>query len=83
MDSAAQGGSILLGTLQTAEALVKWLWGMIHVVGSNPGAVNWMDMTFFTLNCCINCFDLFEKTENNQKEAGVGHLKNNNYYYYL
>ena len=52
-------------------------------MGSNPGAVNWMDMTFFTLNCCINCFDLFEKTENNQKEAGVGHLKNNNYYYYL
>ena len=23
-----------------------------EVVGSNPGTVNWMDMTFFTLICC-------------------------------
>ena len=39
-------------------------------MGSNPGAVYWMDMTFFTLICCkkIDCF--FEKTEN--EEARVG-----------
>ena len=26
----------------------------LKVVGSNPGAVYWMDMTFFTLICCKN-----------------------------
>ena len=25
------------------------------VVASNPRAVYWMDMTFFTMNCCKNC----------------------------
>ena len=25
------------------------------VVGSNPGAGYWMDLTFFTLICCKNC----------------------------
>ena len=40
-------------------ALVKWLWETIHVwevVGLNPGAIFWMDMTFFTLIYCKNCF---------------------------
>ena len=37
-----------------AGTLVKWLWEMmIHVrevVGSNTGAVYWMDMTFFHID---------------------------------
>ena len=51
-----------------AGALIWWLWETTHVqevVGSNPGAVYWMDMTFFTLYC------LFEKTEINEKEAKI------------
>ena len=50
-----------------AGALIKWLWEETHVlkvVGSNPAAVYWMDMTFFTLICC-----LFEKTENKLKRG--------------
>ena len=46
-----------------------------EVVGSNPGTIYWMEMTFFSLICCINCIVLFEKTENKQKEAGVGPFK--------
>ena len=33
------------------------------VVGSNPGALYWMDMTFFTLICCKKLYCLSEKTE--------------------
>ena len=40
-------------------------------MGLNPGAVYWMDMTFFTLVCCENFYCLFEKTKNKQKGAGL------------
>ena len=40
--------------------------------GSNPGAVYWMDMIFFTLICCKNCNDVCFKR---LKESGVGPLK--------
>ena len=36
-----------------AGALVQWLWEETHVpkvVGSNPGAVYWMEMTFFHID---------------------------------
>ena len=44
-----------------------------EVVSSNPGAVYWMDMTFFTLICCknSNCACL-KRLKINEKEAGVG-----------
>ena len=38
-----------------------------EVVGSNPSAVYWMDMTFFILISCKNC--LFEKTKHKRKRA--------------
>ena len=37
----------------TVGSLVQWLWEKTHVrtgVGSNPGAVYWMDMTFFHID---------------------------------
>ena len=40
---------------------------MGSIMGSNPGAMYWIDMTY--------C--LFEKTKNKQKEVGVGPLKKN------
>ena len=48
---------------------------VLKVVGSNPGAVNWMEMTFLTLICCKILYCLFEKTENKRKGAGVGPFK--------
>ena len=36
-----------------AGALVYWLWETTHVqevVGSNPGTVDWMDMTFIHID---------------------------------
>ena len=36
-----------------AGALVKWLWETTHVreaMGLNPGAVYWMDMTYFHID---------------------------------
>ena len=36
-----------------AGALVLWFWEETHVakvVGSNPGAIYWMDMTFFHID---------------------------------
>ena len=54
--------------------MVYWLWETARVrkvVGSNPCAIYWMDLTFFCgKNCC-----LFEKTEINEKEAEVGPFK--------
>ena len=47
--------SITLLNYPRAGALVYWLWETTHVqefVGSNPGAVYWVGMTFFTLICC-------------------------------
>ena len=40
----------------------------LKVVGSNPGTIYWMDITFFTLICCKNCFFL-KKTENKRKRG--------------
>ena len=37
-------------------ALVQWLWEMTHareVMGSNPGAVYWMDLTFFHIDLLL------------------------------
>ena len=43
------------------------------VVGSNPGTVYWMELTFFTLIGCKNCIDVCLKRQKiNEKEAGVG-----------
>ena len=62
-----------------AGALVQWLWEEAHipkVVGLNPGAVYWMEMTFFTLICCKNCNDVcFKRPKINEKEARVGPFK--------
>ena len=44
----------------------------LKVVGSNPGAVYWMDIFHIDL-----LKKLFEKTENKRKEAGFGPFKNN------
>ena len=44
-------------------------------MGSNPGAVYCMDMTFFTLVCCENCIVCLEGLKINEKEAGVGPFK--------
>ena len=60
-----------------AGALVQWLWEKTHVlkvVGSNPGAIYWMDMTFFTLICCKNCIACLKRPKINEKEAGDGPL---------
>ena len=54
-----------------------WLWEEAHVrkvVGLNPSAVYWMDMTFFHMFCCKKLYCMFEKTENKQKEAGMAHF---------
>ena len=61
------------------EALVWWLWETTHVqevVGSNPGTVYWMVMTFFTLMCRKNCIVCLKRPKINVKEAGVGLFKN-------
>ena len=42
-------------------------------MGSNPSAVYWMDMTFFTLICCTNCSGVcLKRPKISEKEAGVG-----------
>ena len=47
-------------------------WSSGKVMGSNPGTVYWMELTFFTLICCKNCIDVcLEKTENKRKR-GLG-----------
>ena len=42
---------------------------MPKVVGSNPGVIYWMDMTFFTLICCKRLYCLLEKTKNKRKSG--------------
>ena len=42
-------------------------------MGSNPVAVHWMDMSFFTLICCTILYCLFEKTKNKPK-IGLAHF---------
>ena len=41
------------------------------VMGSNPGAVYWMVMTFFTFNS-KNCIACLKRPKINVKEAGIG-----------
>ena len=38
----------------------------------NPGAIYWMDMTFFTLICCKKCIVCLKRLKINKKEAGIG-----------
>ena len=45
-----------------------------EIMGSNPGAVYWMDMTFFTFICCKNCIASLKIPKINEKKAGVGPL---------
>ena len=51
---------------------------ILEAVGTNPGAVYWMDLTFFTFICCKNSIVRVKRRKINEKEAGVGpFLKNN------
>ena len=62
--------------LKRAGALVWWLWEdtpVLKVVDSNPGAIYWMIITFFTYICCKNCNVCND--ENKQKEAEDGPFK--------
>ena len=41
-------------------------------MGSNPGTVYWMELTFFTLICFKNFIDVcLKRPKINEKEAGV------------
>ena len=54
------------------------VWEETHVpkvVSSNPSAVYWMDMTFFTLICCKICIVCLKRLKINEKEVGVKFLK--------
>ena len=42
---------------------------MKEVMGSNPGAVYWIDMTFFSLICCKNFIVCLKNEKINEKEA--------------
>ena len=58
------------------RALVKWLWETTHVqevVGSNPSAIYWMDITFFTLICGKKCIVCLRRPEINKKRPGLDH----------
>ena len=74
-------GRTRAGIVGWAGALVQWLWEMtqdLEVVGSNPGTVYWMEMTFFALICSKHCIDVrLKRPKINEKEAGVGPLKKN------
>ena len=45
------------------------------VMGSNPSAVYWMYMTFFTLICCKNCIVCLKRLKIKEKDAGVSPFK--------
>ena len=45
---------------------------LMKVVGSNTGAIYWMDMIFFTLICCKNCIVCLKRPKISKKEAEVG-----------
>ena len=47
-----------------------------EVVGLNPCAISWMDMTFFTLICCKNCVVCLKRPKIKEKEAGDGRFFN-------
>ena len=40
------------------------------VVGSNPGAGYWMDMTFFIFICCKKCIVCLKRPKINKKRPG-------------
>ena len=44
-------------------------------MGSNPGTVYWMDMSFFHIDLLLNCIVCLKRPKINVKEAGVGPLK--------
>ena len=51
-----------------------------EVVGSNPGTIHWMELTFFALICCKNCIVVCSKRPKiNKKEARLAHLKKTSY----
>ena len=58
--------------------MFQWLWEETHVlkaVGLNPGAVYWMDMTFFHIDLLQKLYCVFEKTENKtKKRPGLPHF---------
>ena len=61
-----------------AGALVLWLWETTcvqEVVGSNPGALYWIDMTFFTLICYKNGIVCLKRPKINEKEVRVGQFE--------
>ena len=41
-------------------------------MGSNPGTVCWMDMTFFHVDLFQKCIGCLKRPKINEKEAGVG-----------
>ena len=43
-----------------------------EVVGSNPGTVYWMDMTFSQIDLLLKLYFLFKSPKINEKEARVG-----------
>ena len=47
-----------------------------EVMCSNPGAIYWMDMPFFTLICCKNCIVCLKRPKLNQKRPGLADFKN-------
>ena len=74
------GSASLMDIMYTAQhtragALILWLW---WVVGSNPGTVYWMEMTFLChfhpvySDLLLKLYYLFERTENNTKRCWVG-----------
>ena len=52
-------------------------------MGSNPGAICWMDMTFFTLICCKNFIACLKRPKINEKEAGIGPVKKHPKLFYI
>ena len=49
---------------------------VLVVMGLNPCAISWMDMTFFTLICCKNCVVCLKRPKIKEKEAGDGRFFN-------
>ena len=63
--------------IKVSPDLVVWVTTHVQkVVGSNPGAIYWMDIwKFFTLICCKNCIVCLKRPKINYKEALVGPFK--------
>ena len=43
----------------------------MKVVGSNTGAIYWMDMIFFKLICCKNCIVCLKRPKISKKRLGL------------